>query len=173
MHTIEAITSRRSVRKFTPQPVPQAAIREMLDAAMHAPSAGNQQPWQFVVIDDRTLLDQVPSFSPYAAMAKEAQVGILVCGDTSLEEYPGFWIQDCSAAVQNILLAAHAQGLGAVWTGVHPAQDREEGFRRLLGLPDHVVPLAFVPIGHPAHVPAPQIRYREDRVHWNGWQETR
>lgn len=169
MHTIDAIKSRRSIRSFTPQPVPHAAIREILESAMSAPSAGNQQPWQFVVIEDRATLDQVPTFSPYAAMAKEAQIAILVCGDTSLEKYPGFWVQDCSAAVQNILLAAHAQGLGAVWTGVHPAKGREGGFRRLLHLPDHVIPLAFIPVGHPAHVPAPQLRFREDRVHWNEW----
>jgi len=169
MHTIEAIKSRRSVRSFTPQPVPERAIHDMLDAAMCAPSAGNEQPWQFVVIDDRSLLDQVPGFSPYAAMAREAPMAILVCGDTSLEKYPGFWIQDCSAAAQNLLLAAHAQGLGAVWTAVHPAPDREKGFRRLLNLPAHIIPLAFIPIGHPAHFPGPQQRYREDRVHRNGW----
>ncbi|MCU0611703.1 MAG: nitroreductase family protein [Candidatus Eisenbacteria bacterium] len=169
MHTLEAIKSRRSIRKFTPQPVPQRAIHDMLDAAMSAPSAGNEQPWQFVVIDDRALLDQVPSFSPYAAMATEAPLAILVCGDTSVEKYRGFWVQDCAAAVQNILLAAHAQGLGAVWTGVHPMPDREQGFRVLLGLPDHVIPLAFIPVGHPAHFPGPQQRYREDRVHHNRW----
>lgn len=169
MHTFEAIKSRRSVRRFTPQPVPSRAVRDVLEAAMCAPSAGNQQPWQFVVIDDRALLDEVPSFSPYASMATEAPLAILVCGDTALAKYPGFWVQDCSAAVQNLLLAAHAQGLGAVWTGVHPDKEREEGFRRLLHLPDHIIPLAFIPLGHPAEFPAPVQRYREDRIHRNGW----
>jgi nitroreductase len=169
MNTIEAIRTRRSIRKFTDQPVSPEIIKEVLAAAMNAPSAGNEQPWCFVVIDDRGILDQIPSFSPYAAMCRESPVSILICGDTRLEKYPGFWVQDCSAATQNLLLAAHDKGLGAVWTGAYPLQERVQGFRRLLNLPDQVIPLALIVTGYPAQQVPPQDRFQEDRIHHNGW----
>jgi len=122
-----------------------------------------------VVITDREILNRVPDVHPYAAMAKQAPVGILICGDLRLEKYPGNWVADCSAATQNLLLAAHASGLGAVWTGVYPQQDRIEGFRKLLGLPDQVIPLAFVPVGYPDQRLMPEDRFRKDRIHRNGW----
>jgi len=136
---------------------------------MQAPSAANEQPWQFVVIDDRAALDAIPSFSPYASAARGAPLGVLVCADTRNLPLPGFWVQDCSAAIQNLLLAAHALGLGAVWTGVYPLQDRVTGFVRACRLPDGVLPLGFVVLGYPAETPAPQDRYREDRVYRNTW----
>ena len=169
MNTMEAIRTRRSVRKFTDQKVSPEIIKELLAAAMSAPSAGNQQPWHFVVVDDASILNQVPTFSPYAAMCKESPASILVCGDTQLEKYHGFWVQDCSAAVQNLLLAAHDKDLGAVWTGVYPREERVEGFRTLLRLPKGVIPLAFIVIGYPAQIPAPQDRFQEDRIHHNRW----
>jgi nitroreductase len=169
MNTIEAIKTRRSIRKYTEQSVAPEIIKELLAAAMSAPSAGNQQPWCFVVMDDRSLLNQVPSFSPYAGMCRESPVSILVCGDTRSEKHPGFWIQDCAAATQNLLLAAHEKGLGAVWTGVYPREERVKGFRELLHLPEGVIPLAFIVIGHPAQQPFSQDRFQEDRIHHNGW----
>lgn len=169
MDTLEAIRSRRSIRKYTNDSVSDGAVRDLLAAAMSAPSAGNEQPWQFVVVNDRTLLTEVARLNPFAGMAKEAPLAVLICGDTSLEKYPGFWVQDCSAATQNLLLAAHAQGLGAVWTGIHPNQDRVAGFRRLFLLPESVVPLALVVIGHPAQTLPTEDRYRPERVHLNRW----
>jgi nitroreductase len=138
---------------------------------MSAPSAGNQQPWQFVVITDAQILDQVPTIHPYAAMAKGAPLAILVCGDRTLEKYPGYWVQDCSAAVQNLLLAAHGKGLGAVWTGIYPLSDRVAKFKELCLLPEQVIPLALVVIGYPAQTLAAEDRFRTDRVHRNTWQE--
>jgi len=169
MEAIEAIMTRRSIRKFKEGGISEESIRLLLEAAMSAPSAGNEQPWRFVVIDDRRILDAIPRIHPYTTMLKDAPLAILVCGDTSLEKYRGFWVQDCSAAVQNLLLAAHAIGLGAVWTGFHPMEDRVEGMRNLLGLPDHVIPLALVPLGHPDQPSGRQDRFREDRVHRNRW----
>ena len=169
MDVLSAIHGRRSIRKYTEDLVAASDVRDILAAAMAAPSAGNAQPWRFVVVDDRALLEAIPAFSQYAAMAAKAPLGILVCADLTSEKYPGYWVQDCSAAVQNILLAVYGKGLGAVWTGVHPMKDREDGFRRLLGLPDNVVPLGFIVIGHPAQELAPQDRYDEAKVHWNGW----
>jgi len=166
---IEVILSRRSIRRYTSQPVPEADIRQLLEAAMSAPSAGNGQPWHFVVITDRRILDEIPRFHPYAEMLKEASVAILVCGDLRLEKYRDHWVQDCSAATQNILLAAHAKRLGAVWVGIYPADDRITRIRVLLGLPGHIVPLCLVPIGHPAEQIPRAERYEASRVHQNRW----
>lgn len=169
MDTLQAIRTRRSIRKYLDRPVPRDVLDQVLSAAMYAPSACNQQPWQFVVLEDRKLLREVPRIHPYATMAAEAPLAILVCNDNALEQVPGYWVIDCSAAVQNLLLASHALGLGAVWCGVYPQQERVEGFRRLLGLPKHVIPHSLVPLGFPAEQPPQEERYRADRVHYNGW----
>lgn len=169
MNTVEAIRTRRSIRQYTEKEISPDLIKELLQAAMSAPSAGNGQPWQFIVVDDRSMLDQVPSVSPYAAMCKQAKLAILVCGDTTKEKYPGLLVQDCSAAIMCMLLAAHEKGLGAVWTGAHPMQDRVIGLKKLFGLPENVIPLGLVVIGHPAKTVPPQDRYQEDRVHHNKW----
>jgi nitroreductase len=167
--SLEWIHARRSIRKYTAAAVSDADVAELLEAAMAAPSAGNQQPWHFVVIRDRALLDAIPGFHPHASMAPQAPVGILVCGDPSLEKHAGMWVQDCAAATENLLLAVAAKGLGAVWCGVHPRADRVEGFTRLLGIPAPVVPFAFVPIGHPAETKPPARRYAPERVHRDRW----
>jgi nitroreductase len=170
MDTMEAIRTRRSIRKFTDRPVEREIVMELIEAAMYAPSAGNEQPWQFLVINDRAILDEVPHINPNAAMAREASVAILVCGDLTLEKFQGFWVQDCSAAAQNLLLAAHAKGLGAVWTGVYPLEDRVERMRNLLGLPDHIIPLALIPLGYSNKEAAAESRFKENRVRFNKWE---
>ena len=170
METMEAILTRRSIRRYTEEGVPDTVIEEILRAAMQAPSAGNGQPWQFVVITDRATLREVPRFHPYAKMVPDAPVAILVCGDLRREIYEGFWVQDCSAATQNILLAAHAKGLGAVWVGIYPLEDRIAGFRRLLGLPEHVIPLSLVPIGFPAVRKPGEERFDRSRIHRDRWE---
>ena len=169
MDVIEAIHTRRSIRKFQQRPVPDELVTELLAAAMSAPSAGNQQPWHFVVITDREILGKVPSLNPYAAMAREAPLAILICADPALEKYPGYWVQDCSAAAQNMLLAAHGKGLGAVWTGITPMEDRVAGFKKLCSLPEKVIPLALVVLGYPAQTLKAEDRFRADRVHRNSW----
>jgi nitroreductase len=169
MDAMEAILTRRSVRQYTSEPVSEQTIQALLQAAMSAPSAGNQQPWQFIVIDARQMLDAIPGVHPFARMLQQAPLAILVCGDLTRERGPGFWVQDCSAATQNLLLAARAQGLGAVWLGVYPREERIAGLRELLGLPEHVVPLALVSIGHPASEQRVVDRYDEGRVHRNRW----
>lgn len=169
MELFEAIRTRRSIRRFSDKPVAEELLEKALDAAMMAPSAGNGQPWHFVVVTDRALLDKVPEIHPYATMCREAPTGVLVCGDTSVEKYPGNWPVDCAAATQNLLLAVHALGLGAVWTGIYPGEERCEAFRKLFGIPTHVVPLAFVPIGYPAETREQESRYKPDRVHRNAW----
>ena len=136
---------------------------------MMAPSAGNVRPWQFIVLTDADVLAEAARIHPHGSMCVEAPVSIIVCGDLSLERYPGNWMADCAAATQNLLLAAHALGLGAVWTGLHPEQERVDGFRKLLGLPDHVVPLVLVPIGHPDEEGGRADRFDAEKIHRNRW----
>jgi Nitroreductase len=169
METIDAIMTRRSIRDFQDKPVPKDIIKKLLAAAMNAPSAANQQSWQFVVVTDKKLLKAVPEFSPYAAPSAKAAAGILVCGDLNKPKLPELWVQDCSAATQNILLAAHSLGLGAVWTGVYGLPGRAEGFVKLLDLPEKIVPLSFVVFGYPSEAVPPETRYSEKLVHYNKW----
>lgn len=167
MEAIDAILSRRSIRKYTADPIHQNVIDELLKAAMSAPSASNEQPWHFVVITDRRILNEIPKSHPYSQMLTEAPIAIVVCGD--LDKGKGWWVQDCSAATENLLIAANAKGLGSVWLGVYPREQRVAGIQRLLGLPEHIIPLCVVPIGYPAERKLPANRYDPTRVHHNKW----
>lgn len=166
---MEAILARRSIRRYTDRPVPDQVIKELLEAAMSAPSAKDERPWHFVVVRDRKVLDEIPHHHPYAQMLKQAPVAIVVCADLRLDKCDGFWVQDCSAATENILIAAQAKGLGAVWVGIYPVEDRVRAMRRILGMPEHVVPLALVPIGYPAEHKPPANRYDTARIHYDRW----
>ncbi|MCR4412373.1 MAG: nitroreductase family protein [Thermoguttaceae bacterium] len=169
MDVLEALHTRRSIRQYQDRPVPAELIDRLLRAAMAAPSARNAQPWHFVVLDDRTLLDAIPEFAPNAPMVRGAPAAILVCAELRLELSPGYWPVDCAAATENLLLAAHGLGLGAVWCGIYPREERMAGFRRLLDLPKGIEPHSLVVLGYPAEHPPSQDRYRPDRVHRNGW----
>jgi nitroreductase len=168
---MEAIYRRRSIRKYTKEPVPQEALREFIRAGMNAPSAGNQQPWYFVIIDRRDLLDAIADIHPYAQMLRQAQAAILVCGDLDLERHEGFWVQDCSAATENILLEIADQGYGGVWLGVYPRNDRVQGIRRLLEIPERVIPFSLIAVGHPAEEKEPKGDFREERIRHNRWKD--
>jgi len=169
MDAMDAILSRRSIRKYTTRPVPDHLIKELLEAAMSAPSAGNEQPWHFIVITDRQILDEIPKYHPYSQMIREASVAILVCGDLQLDRHDGLWVQDCAAATENLLIAVQAQGLGAVWLGVYPREQRITGLRKLLGTPEYVVPFSLIPIGYPGERKPRANRYDVSRVHDNRW----
>lgn len=167
MDIFTALHCRRSVRSYTDAPVSDQELNTLLDAAMIAPSAGNAQPWHFVVLTDRELLAKVPDIHPYAGMAAKAPLGIVVCAELKLEKYPGFWVQDCSAAVQNMLLAATGLGLASVWTGIYPVEERVAAFTQLLGLPEGILPLALVVLGRPQKEPESRSRFKAERVHRN------
>lgn len=169
MDAMDAILSRRSIRRYTSQMVSDELIKELLDAAMSAPSAGNEQPWHFVVIRDRNILNEIPKIHPYSQMLKEAPLAILICGDEKLQKYQGYWVQDCSAATENLLIAVNAKGLGAVWLGVYPIEDRVVGLRKLLGIPENVIPFSLLSIGYPAEQKPRANRYNESRIHHNKW----
>ena len=171
MDAMEAILTRRSIRKYTPDPVPEEAIRRLLEAAMAAPSAGDERPWHFVVVTDKEIFAAIPAFHPYAQCVPKASAAILVCADLALSKYPpaDWWVQDCSAASQNILLAAHATGLGATWLGVHPEKIRIDGFRALFRLPDTIVPFSLVVLGFPVARKEREHRFDPSRVHREQW----
>jgi nitroreductase len=169
METFKSILSRRSIRRYTGEKIGSELIQMVLEAGMAAPSAGNQQPWHFMVLDDRNVLDAVPEHHPHSSMIREAPIAILVCGDISVEKHQGYWVQDCAAATENMLVAVTALGLGAVWLGVYPREDRVQGLKGLLGLPDHIIPFSLIPVGRPAEEKPPAGRYDTSRVHYNRW----
>lgn len=167
---MKAILTRRSIRKYTDQTVSDEQVKILLEAAMCAPSAGNEQPWHFIVIRDRQLLDEVPQYHPYANMIKQASVAILVCADSGLSKFDvDYWVQDCAAATENILLAVQDAGLGAVWLGVYPREERMAGLRRLFSIPEGIIPFALIPVGYPAEHKDAGNRFREDRIHLDRW----
>lgn len=169
MEAYQAIISRRSIRKYIDKNVPDGYVEKLLKAAMAAPSAGNQQPWHFIIVTDREILNEIPKFHPYSQMLHKAPLAILVCADTDKETHPGCWVEDCSAAIQNILLAAHDMGLGAVWLGIYPGENRTEAIKKLFGLPAGVMPLSLVAVGFPAEDKPPADRYNKERIHYNRW----
>jgi nitroreductase len=169
MDTLEVIATRRSIRKFTDKKVDYQDIEKCISSAMHAPSAGNQQPWHFIVIDDREILNFIPTIHPFAKMMEEASFAVLVCADLTLEKYPNYWVLDCSAATQNFLLAAHSIGLGAVWLGVYPREERMKPISQLFNLPENVKPLSLIAICYPNEEKIYENRFNKERIHFNKW----
>lgn len=166
---IENIMTRTSIRQFKDQPVEQEKIDIMLKAAMAAPTAVNLQPWHFIVINDKKVIGQLAGGQP-----TNAPLMIAVCGDTNKTtmpdgkgKLPDFWVQDVSAATENLLLAAHALELGAVWTGVYPIMERTAEVANVLNCPQNIVPLAVVRIGYPDEAPTPKDKFKVENVSYN------
>lgn len=170
-NAIENIISRKSIRKYTEQEVPHSMIKTILDSAMSAPTAHNRRPYHFIVIKDKLVKDLLCEVNPYSTMVKESSLTIAVCGDTEVEPTMDFIHHGCAAAVQNILLTAHALGLGAVWVGV--SQGAENGWdkhvSKVLQLPEHIKPISLIPIGYPDQERKVRDMYEEDKVHNNNW----
>lgn len=160
------IFSRRSIRMYTDEAVPEGELQNLLEAGMAAPSASNRKPWHFVVVTDRETLAALAVAHPYGKMLARAGAAIAVCGDPGISSW---WVQDCSAATENVLVAAAALGLGAVWLGSHGNPEREEAIRAVLGIPDEIGVLSLLSIGHPAEQKEPRTQYDARRVHRNGW----
>jgi nitroreductase len=166
---LREILSRRSIRKFTSDALPTGAIEDLLRAAMAAPSAGNEQPWHFLVITDKEKLARIPEAHEFSSMVPNSQACIVVCGEPALAKHGEMWIQDCAAATENILLAAHALGLGAVWLGCYPREYRMTALSKMFSLPDGIIPFSLIPIGLPAEVKPPRNNYDETKVHRQDW----
>jgi nitroreductase len=169
---LDLIQRRRSVRKFLADAVPVELLDQLLQAAMAAPSASNRRPWEFLVVTDPAILAKLRAALVLGRY--EAPACVVVCGNM-LRSYPpparDFWIQDCSAATENLLLAAVGLGLGAVWVGVYPIKPFMRGVARALGLPRHVRPLGLVHLGYPAETKPPRTQYDAARIHWQGWRK--
>lgn len=170
MELFDGLISRRSIRKYTGKKLLKKDLMDILKAGMYAPSARNKQPWHFIVIDKPEVLEQIQDVHPYASMLPEAGQAIVVCGDTKLQNGPGYWVVDCSAATQNILLAAHSKGLGAVWLGVHPRKERSQAIESLLELPEHIKVLSIIALGYPAEKKDLPERFNEERIYFNTWK---
>ena len=177
---LDVIFSRKSVRSYTDQPVSDEQVETMLRAAMAAPTGMNVQPWRFVVIRDQAVKEKLAG--PRGGMIAQAPVVFVICGETTLMRKPfgqpdaeavevpnGNWTQDCSAATENLLLAAEALGLGAVWTAAHPYADRVNPIREALGLPENVTPLCVVPCGYPAGDDQPKDKWKPENIHYDKW----
>ena len=170
--TVTTIMNRKSVRSFTGEAVPAEKLDTILKAAMAAPSAMDKRPWEFILITDRTVLKKLADSLPYAKMTANAGAAIVVAGDTKRSlsaDGIQFWIMDCSAASQNILLAVESLGLGAVWTAVYPDKDRLDAVTKILGIPPHVIPLNLIPIGIPKGDHKPKDKFDASRIHMNRW----
>ena len=169
---LKNIMTRKSVRAFTDAPVSEAQLTELVKAGMAAPSAVDTRPWDFIVVTDKALLGQLAQGLPYAKMTAQAAAAIVVTGDLRRQhggEKALFWLMDCSAATENILLAAESLGLGAVWTALFPEAERISIVRKLLGIPEHSIPLNLIPLGVPAGKPCAKDKYDPARVHKNRW----
>lgn len=169
MELFEALYTRRSIRKYQDRPVDRTVVDKLLGAAMMAPSAGDARPWHYVVVEGAEAVSQTVNALPHAEMAKAAPLAILVCADPGLEKFPGCWMLDCSAAAENMLLAAHALGLGAVWVAVWPFDDFVKGAREHFSLPDAIEPLALIVAGYPAESVPSDDRFDPSRVHEGKW----
>ena len=165
--SIDFILARRSIRTYTGDEVNDDDLTRLLEAGMAAPSANNRKPWHYVVVKDRATLKKLSDAHPYGKMLGEAGAAIAVCGDT--DTAPAYWIQDCSASTENILIAASALGLGAVWLGCHPREERVSAIRKVLGVPEPIGILSLISIDHPAETKEPRTQYDESRVHRDRW----
>ncbi len=170
MDTIQAIMQRRSIRKYKDQPLPEKSIETILKAAMQAPSAGDGRPWHFVVIQKPELLKALAkNIDDDNSMFKQAKAAIMIVGDEQKEKFPGFYPQDCACAGQNIYLAAHELGLGTVWIALWNVTPRVNGIKKIVNVPDNLMPFAIFPIGVPDEKLGLEDRYDESLVHYDVW----
>ncbi|KPK26453.1 MAG: NADH dehydrogenase [Desulfobacterales bacterium SG8_35_2] len=169
--TLHFIFNRRSVRKYESREIPAAMLNDLFEAAMAAPSAVAKDPWHFLLIRKRETLDKIVKILPNGQMLRQAPAAVIVCGDinkTHANEI-SYMLQDLSAAVENLLLAASALGLGACWLGMHPRPDRIDNIRRLFSLPENIIPMCGISLGWPAEHPGPRTRFNPERIHVEKW----
>jgi nitroreductase len=169
MDFTEIIFDRRSIRHFKNLPVENQKVEKLLKAAMYAPSAGNKQPWFFIVTDDRIRMNRIIEMHPHAWMLKTAPLAILVCGDENLQHGSGYWLADCGAATENILLAACSIGLGSCWIGLFPRENRMKAITEIFDLPGSVKPFSLIAIGYPDEVKERPARFKPERIFYNRW----
>lgn len=165
------IFSRRSVRQYNDKAIPDEMLADILEAAMAAPSAVAKDPWHFIIVKEKAILLKIAEGLPNGKMLTSAGAGIIVCGDLAKahDNKESYMLQDCSAAIENILLAATALGLGSCWLGVHPREDRVTHLRAVLGIPERITPISVISLGWPLQSPPPRTRYSEKALHKEKW----
>ncbi len=169
---LECIMTRVSVRDYSDKQVDDSTVNKILRAGMAAPTAANQQPWQFVVVTQQNLKDSITAAFEFTKMVEHCSFAVVVCGDMNnlfKDDVPegGFWVEDCSAASENMLLAAHALGVGSVWCGIYPLKDREEKLREILNIPSSLTPLNVIAFGYPAQPAPPKNKWNPEKIHYN------
>ncbi len=169
MDILEAIFTRRSIRQYTGELISDKQLKIVLRAGFYAPSAHNRQPWHFIIVKDKEKIASISEFHPYAKMAPSAGCVIVVCGDKKDESQAGFIAEDCSAAIQNMLLAAHGLGLGAVWCALHPVSKLTKNAKQLFDIPDDIIPVGLVVVGNKEKDRTVSERFKEDRLHYDKW----
>lgn len=169
MNVIEAIHTRRSIRKHTGEPVSPKDIEVILKAGFQAPSAHNLQPRDYIVVKNKDTLERITEAHPHAKMLARAGLGIIVCGDVEKQSEIGFLVADCAAAIQNMLLAAHGIGLGAVWCGLHPKPHLTDSIRDICELPPQIIPVGLIAIGHTDEKKEAQERFNPAKLHYDKW----
>jgi nitroreductase len=169
MEVQEALLNRRSIRKYKNQKINKEDLDKILKAAMYAPSAMNLQAWQFIVIDDRGILIETIKSIPYAEMLKQSPAAILVCGDSSVEKNESWLLQNCSAAIQNILLSAQGLGIGSCWIAIHGMDDVYKNIKSQFKLPENIVPVSIISLGYPDENVKTEERFKEEKIHYNKW----
>ncbi len=169
MEVQEPLLNRRSIRKYKDQKISKENIDKILKAAMYAPSAMNLQAWQFIVIDDRQILVETIKSIPYAEMLRQSAAAIIVCGDLTIEKNESWLLQNCSAAIQNILLSAHGLGIGSCWIAIHGMEDVYKNIKAQFKLPENIVPVSLISLGYPDEVVKAEERFKLEKIHYNNW----
>lgn len=169
MNILEAISTRRSIRSYTGEVISEENLKTILSAGFQAPSAHNSEAREFIVLKDKEILEKIPTFHPYTKMLPKAGCGIVVCGNKEKQEETGFLALDGAASMQNMLLAAHGLGLGAVWCGLYPIAELIEPMSELLGLPEHIIPISMIVVGTKDKDAKTLDRYNEDTIHYDKW----
>lgn len=170
--TIETILKRKSIRHFTDKKVTQDELDLIIRSAFAAPSGMDLRPWEFIVITDRYILDELAEALPYAKMLFQATAAFVVCGipyTTNPEKGSKYWMLDCSTVTQNVLLAAESLGLGAIWTACCPYHERMEPVHKILGIPNEILPLCVIPIGEPTGEDLPKDKFNSEKLHFEKW----
>lgn len=166
---MENILTRRSIRRYTDEPISKEDVEALMRAAMAAPSAKNAQPWEFIIVQDKEKLQKMSRLTPYSRPLMNATLGIVVCGNLEVNSILEYCIIDASAATENLLLAAHEMGLGAVWIGMYPQPGNFEKFNELFTVPEHVQPLWMIALGHPSEEGILRDKYNEAKIHYEDW----
>jgi len=166
---LDAIFTRRSIRSYTDKEISEESMNTILKAAMYAPSARNFQPWRFIVVRDRKNLKKIQEVQPYNTLLEHAKAAVIICAQFETDMHKLFFQQDCGAAIENLMLAAHGLGIGSVWLGVYPREQLIKGIAKAFGLPKDVVPIGVVALGYPAEEKPDPERFDQSKIHYEQW----